>query len=152
MTRKNCLHRKDGDDTAITSMIEYLSITSILIGMMIIILFVTNAAFVETPSADLKFHHYVDVGNGVSVRIIDLYVIAPNNGTISTKFDLPDEVAGQDYFVELQGTGTGQTIIITDGNRLDTRISIAGIGVTRGVTGQTTGRGINRIFYNSKGV
>lgn len=152
MTEKNRLHGRNADERAVTTMLEYISITAVLMGMLIIILFVANSAFIETPSGDLKFHHYVDIGNGISVRIIDLYTIAPETGTISTKFDLPDEVAGDDYFVELQGTGTGQTISINDGSGVDISISIAGIGATKGVTGETTGRGINRIFYDSGGV
>ena len=41
-----------------------------------------------------------------------MYVTAPYNGTISTMFDIPDDVAGKDYFDEIgQGiTPTNQDI------------------------------------------
>ncbi|HMK15454.1 MAG TPA: hypothetical protein VK450_00885, partial [Methanomicrobiales archaeon] len=90
--------------------------------------------------------------NGMSVRIVDLYVIAPVNGTISTRFLLPRDVAGQDYFVRANITAEGkdQTIIVERGD-IFADINIAGIGATKGVTGNTTSSGWNVITYNSQG-
>ncbi|MBP2133757.1 hypothetical protein J2128_001711 [Methanomicrobium sp. W14] len=121
--------------------------------MLTVVMIVTNTSLIENPSNTLKYHSFVDIGNGVSARIVDIYVIAPETGRISTKFDLPDDVAGKDYWVKMDPylAGASQTIIITDGS-IRSRISIAGIGATRGVTGNTTGSGINRITYDSGGV
>jgi hypothetical protein len=140
-------------EEALSGLIEYLSITGILVVMLIIIIFAVNLALIETPAKTLKYHSYVDVGNGVSARIVDLYVISPGNGTVSTKFDLPNDVAGQDYFVQLDPllTGQDQMVIVTDGS-VSSSIAIAGIGATKGVKGNTTGGGLNRIIYKSGGV
>ncbi|WAI00420.1 hypothetical protein [Methanogenium organophilum] len=139
------------DDDGVSMMTEYLSITLLLVFMFVVMMFVVNAGLIEGPSDTLKYHSYVDIGNGVSVRMVDLYAIAPNDGTIRTQFDLPDNVAGEEYEVFLKGSEESQFIRVTDGSVL-AEIAISGIGATRGVTGQTTGGGYNIISYDSAGV
>ena len=139
------------DDDGVSMMTEYLTITSVLVAMFVIIMFVVNAGLIEGPSNTLKYHSYVDIGNGISVRMVDLYVIAPGDGTIRSHFDLPDEVAGEDYNVVLDGSEESQFIRVTDGSVL-AEVAISGIGASRGVTGNTTGSGYNMLTYNSSGV
>ncbi|MBN2733564.1 MAG: hypothetical protein JXQ82_01745 [Methanomicrobiaceae archaeon] len=150
---KTTLCLKRTDDVAVSTIIEYINITAVLIVMLVVVIFVTNAVLIEGPSDSLKYNSFVDIGNGVSVRIVDIYVIAPANGTITTNFDLPDDVAQKDYYVKMDPLleGAAQSIIVTDGN-VESRISITGIGATRGVSGNTTGSGINRLTYDSGGV
>jgi len=139
------------DDDGVSTMTEYLTITAVLVTMFVIMMVVVNAGLIEGPADTLKYHSYVDIGNGVSVRMVDLYAIAPGDGTIRTRFDLPDEVAGDEYEVWLDGTEESQYIKITDGD-VAAEVAISGIGATRGVTGRTTGGGYNLITYNSSGV
>jgi hypothetical protein len=138
-------------DSGITSLLEFVFATKILLVLFILMIFVSHAVFIEHPANTLKWHSYIDIGNGISARIVDLYLVAPQNGTISSKFDIPDDVVGYDYYVDVFGSETDQKIEVTDG-RLRSKISLAGIGATREVTGQTTGRGLNVITYNSSGV
>ena len=142
---------RDLDDDGVSTMTEYLTITSVLVAMFVVMMFVVNATLIEGPADTLKYHSYVDIGNGVSVRMVDLYAIAPGDGTIRTHFDLPDEVAGDEYEVVLKGSGGNQYIRVTDGSVL-AEVALSGIGATRGVTGRTTGSGYNLITYNSSGV
>jgi hypothetical protein len=146
------INREDGEN-AVTGLLEYVWVTGILLILFIFMIILANAVFIEEPSNALKYHSYVDIGNGISVRVVDLYLIAPGNGTIVSKFDIPDDVVGQDYFVELdkEKEGVAQRIIVTD-YQLRSTISLSGIGATRAVTGQTTGAGMNVITYNSSGV
>jgi hypothetical protein len=139
------------DEEAVTSLLEYVTITGILVVLLIITIFATNAVFMEGPANKLAYHSFVDIGNGLSTRVVDIYVIAPDNGTIATDFDIPDDVAGQDYAVDMDGSGGDQVVVISRGD-IRSRIAIAGIGATMGVTGSTTGSGINRLIYNSSGV
>ena len=143
---------KDNDE-AVSTVLEYMNITAVLVVLMILLTMFTNSVIIEDSSEKLKYHEFVDIGNGVSARIVDLYVIAPSNGRIVTSFDLPDDVAGEDYTVKMDpsATGAAQQIIVTDGN-VKSVISIAGIGATRTVIGNTTGNGLNRITYDSGGV
>jgi hypothetical protein len=139
------------DESGVANLVEYLTITGILMVLLIVTIFATDAIFMQGPADRLAYHSFVDVGNGISTRIVDIYMIAPDNGTITTKFDIPDDVAGQDYFVEMKENGGDQKVVVSRGGVRST-ISIAGIGATMGVTGNTTGSGINRLIYNSRGV
>ncbi|WP_298667420.1 hypothetical protein [uncultured Methanofollis sp.] len=138
------------DESGVTNLVEYVTITGILMVLLIVTIFATNAIFMQGPSDKLAYHSFVDVGNGISTRIVDIYVIAPDTGTITTDFDIPDDVAGQDYFVEMkEDLGDQKVVVSRDG--ITSTISIAGIGATMGVTGSTTGSGINRLTYDSRG-
>lgn len=141
------------DESGVTTLVEYIIITGILMVLLIFTIFATNAIFMQGPADRLAFHSFVDIGNGISTRIVDIYVIAPDNGTLTTDFNIPDDVAGTDYFVDMDigAQGSDQTVVVSRGD-VRSSISIAGIGATMGVIGNTTGSGINRLIYNSSGV
>jgi hypothetical protein len=136
------------DEEGVTRLMEYVIISGVLLVLMIVMMFTVNAVFMEGPADKLRYHAFVDIGNGVSTRIVDLYVIAPGNGTIETKFDIPDDVAGKGYFVDVGMTGASQAILVQGGS-IQSRIAIAGIGATKGVSGNTTGAGWNIIQFDS---
>jgi hypothetical protein len=138
------------NEEGVTRLMEYVIVSGVLLLLMVVMMFTVNAAFMEGPADTLRYHAFVDIGNGVSTRIVDLYVIAPGNGTISTKFDIPDDVAGKGYFVDVGMTGASQAIRVQGGS-IQSRVAIAGIGATKGVSGNTTGAGWNMIQYDSKG-
>ncbi|MDD3407563.1 MAG: hypothetical protein PHP13_05710 [Methanomicrobium sp.] len=150
---KNTYCRLRYDEDAVSTIVEYINITAVMVALLIVMMIVTNAVLIEGPSGSIKYHSFVDIGNGVSARIVDIYTIAPDSGRIETKFDLPDDVINKDYYVLMDPymIGASQSIIVTDGN-IKSKISIAGIGATRGVAGNTTGSGTNRITYDSGGV
>jgi hypothetical protein len=135
-----------------SNLIEYVSITGILMFLLVVMLLTVNSTFMEGPADQLSYAAFTDIGNGVSTRIVDVYVIAPYNGTISTQFDIPDDVAEKDYFVEIGSTiGSPDQVVEVSRDSIKSSISLAGIGSTRGVRGNTTGRGLNRISYSSEG-
>jgi hypothetical protein len=148
-TSRSPVKRPDPSD-GVTNLVEYISITGILLMLLLVVLFTVNSVFMEGPGDTLRYYSFTDIGNGMSVRIVDLYVIAPVHGTISTRFILPRDVAGQDYFVRADATGTDQAIVVERGD-VSSRIFISGIGATKGVTGNTTSSGWNLITYNSEG-
>jgi hypothetical protein len=146
------LKRPDPSD-GVTNLVEYISITGILLLLLVVVLFTVNSVFMQGPGDTLRYYAFTDIGNGMSVRIVDLYVIAPNSGKISTRFILPRDVGGQEYFVRAKVTtdqGQNQTIIVERGD-IYAEINIAGIGATKGVTGSTTSTGWNLITYDSEG-
>ncbi len=145
------LERPDPSD-GVTNLVEYISITGILLLLLVVVLFTVNSVFMQGPGDTLRYYAFTDIGNGMSVRIVDLYVIAPNSGKISTRFILPRDVGGQEYFVRAKITpeGQNQTIIVERGD-IYSEINIAGIGATKGVTGNTTSTGWNLITYSSEG-
>lgn len=141
------------NEEGVTRLMEYIIITGVLLLLMIVMMFSVNASLMEGPANKLRYHAFVDIGNGVSTRIVDLYVIAPGNGTIETKFDIPDDVAGKGYFVDvwMEGENRASQAIEVQGGSIKSKVAIAGIGATRGVVGNTTGAGWNMIQYDSKG-
>lgn len=148
ITSKMISRALDGD--AVSSMHEYLIISGILMLMMVILAFSFTTVLIEPQSRQLTEYAFIDIGNGVSTRIVDLYVIAPYNGTITTYFDLPDDVAGKDYYVSISSSATGDYVsVYRDTIKRD--VSLAGIGETMGVGGTTPGHGLNRISYRSEG-
>jgi hypothetical protein len=146
---RSTVKRTDPSD-GVTNLVEYISITGILLLLLVVVLFTVNSVFMQGPGDTLRYYAFTDIGNGMSVRIVDLYVIAPVHGTISTRFILPRDVAGQDYFVRADLSGPDQVIAVERGD-VSARINIAGIGATKGVTGNTTSSGWNLITYNSEG-
>jgi hypothetical protein len=86
--------------------------------------------------------------------MVDVYSVAPANGTVTTKFDIPNEILNRDYSVEIvPGVHPADQDVIVYRGDLRSRISLAGIGATLKGTaaGNTTGSGLNTIRYNSEG-
>ena len=151
-TTERPVARKQDPTEGVTNLVEYISITGILLLLLIVVLFTVNSVFMQGPGDTLRYYAFTDIGNGMSVRIVDLYVIAPVHGTITTRFNLPRDVAGQDYFVRanISKQGKDQTLVVERGD-VSSEINIAGIGATKGVSGNTTSNGWNLISYNSEG-
>jgi len=142
------------DDRGVANMIEYILISGILMCLFVVMLLMVNTNFMEGPANTIAYSAFTDIGNGVSTRIVDTYAIAPAIGNISSHFDIPDEVAGQDYFVEIGNTAgddpTAQTVTVWRSS-ISSGTAIAGIGSTLRAGGKTTGAGLNRISYDSEG-
>jgi len=139
-------------ESGVANLIEYIMISGVLMGLLIVMLLLVNTNIMENPANRLTYVAFTDIGNGVSTRIVDVYAIAPRDGTITTRFDIPDDIAGKDYFIEI-GPGVNpvdQDVMVSRGY-IETHIALAGVGATRGVAGNTTGKGMNKISYNSSG-
>jgi hypothetical protein len=137
-------------ESAVSHLIEYLLISSVLVILIIITVLTITPVFIDQPVNTLSDYAFIDIGNGVSTRIVDLYVIAPDYGNITSKFDIPDDVAGRGYFVEIFSDDSGDQLRVYRG-RIERHVSLAGIGTTLGVAGNTTGHGLNIIEYQSEG-
>jgi hypothetical protein len=144
-------HNKQDTESAVATMIEYLMISGVIMGLLIVVLLLVNTNIMENPANRLVYVAFTDIGNGVSTRIVDVYAIAPANGQVKTTFDIPDEIVGKNYFVEIE-QGEDSSVIVSRGY-LNSHISLAGIGTSNigKATGNTTGAGMNTISYNSVG-
>ena len=140
------------NESAVANMIEYLMISGVIMALLIVLLLLVNTNIMEDPANRLVYIAFTDIGNGISTRIVDVYAIAPIKGTVSTKFDIPDDIAGKEYSVEI-GPGANpvdQDVMVSRGY-IEAHIALAGIGASKAVAGNTTGRGMNIIRYNSGG-
>jgi hypothetical protein len=140
------------DESAVANMIEYLMITGVIMVLLIVMLLLINTNIMEDPANRLVYVAFTDIGNGVSTRIVDVYSIAPVTGSVVTKFDIPDEIVGKDYFVEIgPGANLADQEVVVSRGYVESHIALAGIGASKAVAGNTTGRGVNVIRYESGG-
>jgi hypothetical protein len=140
------------NESAVANMIEYLMISAVIMVLLIVMLLLVNTNIMENPANRVIYVSFTDIGNGVSTRMVDVYAIAPNDGDITTHFNIPDEIVGRGYFVELGAdTSSADQDITVSRGYLKAHIAIAGIAATRGVNGSTTGAGMNIISYDSEG-
>ncbi|MDI9633277.1 MAG: hypothetical protein QFX32_04380 [Methanolinea sp.] len=143
------------NESGVSQMLEYILITSILIIFFTITILTVTNTFIQDPADYLTYHAYTDIGNGVSTRIVDLFAIIPynSNAHIVSKFDIPDDVAGKDYIVEIvqgpPGSPDDRQIAIYGSGSIKSIISLSGIGKTVFGTaeGKTTASGLNYIEY-----
>jgi hypothetical protein len=146
------MNRSFDDESGVSHLIEYLIISGVLVILMIVTLLSLNLIFIENPTNQLSYYAFTDIGNGISTRIVDLYVIAPDYGNINTNFDIPDDVGGTGYMVDIESDPDllGLDTITTYRGSLSSVVSLSGIGATTGVSGHTTGSGLNIISYTSE--
>ena len=144
--------RKARREAGVSALIEYVMITTIMVILFVVILLQMNSTFMQGPAQTLQYNAFTDIGNGVSTRIVDVYAIAPPVGNITSSFPLPQDVAGQNYFVEVYtGSAAADQYVLVSQGSITSNISLAGISATRNVTGNTTAGGMNQISYNSGG-
>jgi hypothetical protein len=145
-------HKRQADDSAVANLIEYIMVSGVCMALLVVMLLLVNTNIMENPANRVIYVAFTDIGNGVSTRMVDTYSLAPINGTISSKFDIPDEIVGRGYVVDIEGDYTGQRVRVSRGS-LESTISLAGIGANEkgSAGGSTTGAGINKITYDSEG-
>jgi len=148
---RNTIDSHQQHEGGVSNIIEYILISSILLIFMVILLTTLNPLLIEGPMDQLTRHAYIDIGNGVSTRMVDLYIIAPDEGNIKTKYDIPDDVAGRGYVVMIEPASGGKDMLKISGDRMEIRMSLSGIGATLGVGGSTSSSGLNEIRYDSAG-
>jgi hypothetical protein len=147
-------HRNKQNNAAVVTLIEYVIVSGILMILFVVMVLLVNANIMMGPADTLSFYAFTDIGNGVSTRIVEVYSIAPQNGTLVTNFPLPTDVGGMNYFVAIEPSSNlnDQDIEVWRSD-ISSNISLAEIDLTtQGIaTGNTTGSGINTISYNSGG-
>jgi hypothetical protein len=145
-------NQRVNNEQAVANLIEYVMISGVLMTLLMIMMMLVNSSIMQTPADRLSYVAFTDIGNGISTRIVDVYAIAPADGSITTRFDIPDDIANKGYFVEIgPGANPVDQNVRVYRDFLSTEVSLAGIGATRGVAGNTTGTGLNTISFNSAG-
>ncbi|RQD83588.1 MAG: hypothetical protein D5R96_02720 [Methanocalculus sp. MSAO_Arc2] len=143
--------KKPCSSEAVANLIGYIIITAVLLVLLVMVMVITHDALIEKPAERLMYHSYVDIGNGISVRIVDIYTIAPENGSITSEINIPHDVLGVGYMITVRKSGVDQEIVVF-GDRTEAVISLAGTGVRRPVSLMSTPEGKTMIIYDSRGV
>ena len=152
MNHGNTRNYRCGED-GVATMIEYVSVSGVLMALFIVMMLLVNAYFMEGPVNTLTYAGFTDIGNGISTRIVDVYAVAPETGNLTSHYDLPDDIVGNSYGIEIVGDASGQTVQVMR-NSIVTSVAMAGVGASKhgSSVGNTTGAGVNKISYDSEGV
>ena len=140
------------NDSGASTLIEYVMISGVLMVLLCVIMLLLNFYFVQQPTDTMTYAAFTDIDNGVSTRMVDTYALAPERGDLISDYDIPDDILGHGYFVEVNGVSNAQEVTISRGAIIST-VALAGIGASaHGQSGgNTSGAGVNAICYNSTG-
>jgi hypothetical protein len=136
-------------DQAVNTLISYLVISGILMVLIVVTMIMVSNTVIERPADQLTYYSFIDISNGVSTRIVDVYSVPSDKSQviITSQYSIPETVAGRDYQVDISpytGTGESQEVTVSRGTQKST-VYISGIGASRAAGGSTTGRGIKQI-------
>ncbi len=90
------------DDSGVSSTMEFM--LSFIVAAAIFSYFVINLnnLFMGMPEDTVARNQYLDVGNDISTKLIDTYLVAPDYGDLTVNFDMPEEIVGQAYKVKVE--------------------------------------------------
>ncbi|MEA1957178.1 MAG: hypothetical protein U9N01_02350 [Euryarchaeota archaeon] len=85
------------DNRGVSTLTSYILISSIAIIFFGIIALTTTGTFIRGPSQIVMRGDFSDIGNDISTKIVDIYIVAPENGTLNTSLRMPTSVAMQEF-------------------------------------------------------
>ena len=149
--RRDCFDREE----AVSNAVEYVIVTGVMLILLVFTVILANYIFIEGPSDTLKHNSYLDTGERLSARIVDMHMLAPESGRIVTGVDVPREIAGKGYDIRvspaIDDSGTGQYLAVGDGQPAYA-LYVRGIETAPALKGNFTGDGEYTLEYDSEGV
>jgi hypothetical protein len=132
------------DEDGVAPTVEY--ILTFVVASSIFALLIMNFSplFISSPQYIVTRNQLADIGNDVSTKVIDTYLVAPDDGRITTYFDIPGTVAaGYTYNVSVvQMTGKDQddseVSVFTADRSIYVNTTLSGAGLTIPISGNTT--------------
>ena len=140
------------DDGAVSYSLEYIMISSVSILLFLSVIMLSGSILLDLPTDIAATQQFNDVGNDIGTKLIMFYLIAPENGTLSTPLDMLATIGGHTYMVKLSATNTTDQRVIIDADDLDLNISytINGIGASIPINGWTnSASGKHRLCFNN---
>ena len=110
------LQQTDEKEAAVSSMLEYTIITALLMLLFLTVTAVSDAAFITGPFETIRSQECSDVADALSVEIVDLAVLTPQQGTIAWRLNLPDCGGVRSYPVQIVPDSVGNTVDILVGD------------------------------------
>lgn len=147
------LHHIRKDDSGVSAVVEYILtflIASIIFSIMLLI---SYSMFIEGPQKSVEVLRYTDVGNDMTAKIIDTYLIAPRDGTILTSFDMPSSIAGKSYSVSVETSKNGwdkEVLVSSESGDVTMNVTLDGVNSTIPINGSTSSHNsTHNIWYHS---
>lgn len=126
------------DTSGMSTLTGYVVISIVAIIFFGIVAITTTGTFIERPGQIVMRGGYSDVGNDISTKIVDIYIIAPEKGKLNTSLRMPVSVARQEYEVDANVNQSDQTIKVSAlHTNIEVTVTINGIAHTVNVTGST---------------
>jgi len=85
------------DTSGISLMIEYVVITGVMTIFLFFIMTQLNGLLIEVPAKVAMKNQFEDVGNEIVAKLVDMALIAPQNGNVRTKLFMPYTVGDYDF-------------------------------------------------------
>jgi hypothetical protein len=129
------------DDSGVTAMLEYIItfVFAFIIFTMMLSMF--DGMFIRGPERTVSTIQFADVGNDVTAKILNTYLIAPSTGNVSTVFAMLETVAGKDYVLEIRTSANGwdkEIIVHSPYTQLNMSVTLNGVNSTIPIPGNTS--------------
>lgn len=128
------------DERGAVSIVQY--ILTFIMASFIFTLIILNfdSLFISGPQYIVARNQLADIGNDVSTKVIDTYLVAPDDGMVVTYFDIPSRLAaGYPYEIEVIRSGDDRELtVFTDNRRIYVNNTLNGASVTIPINGYTS--------------
>jgi uncharacterized protein YegL len=101
------------DNEAVSLLVEYVLITGVMTIFMFFIMTQLNSLFLETPSKVALKNQFEDIGNDIVAKLVDVALIAPENGNVRVKLFMPYSVGDYDFKAGFQTSGSDYVLELT---------------------------------------
>jgi hypothetical protein len=146
------------DQAGVNFVLEYIFTFMIASIIFSIMLMMANGLFIQGPEKTVSKVQFTDVGNDLTAKIIDTYLVAPtmpDQGNVSTGFDMPSTIAGKSYWVNVEPSSNSwdkwdkEVVVQSGSNDVVIKITLNGVNSTIPVTGNTSSSSAtHRIWYS----
>lgn len=143
------------NDSGVTAMLEYIITFVFAFIIFTVMLSMFDGMFIKGPERTVTTVQFADVGNDVTAKIMDTYLVAPVTGSITTVFGMPETAAGHDYRLDIRGSANGwdrEIVVYSQYSEQNLSVTLNGVNSTIPVSGSTSSMNETHIVkYDSWG-
>ncbi len=153
------------DEKGVSATVEYILTFVIASGIFTLLVLNFNSLFIESPQYIVTRNQMADIGNDVSTKVIDTYLVAPDEGSITTYFDIPttvaagytydisvEEITGKDPSME-ERVGKDRVVVIHTSNGIYVNTTLSGASLTIPIRGKTSSTSyLHNVVYDTNAV
>jgi len=98
---------------ATSVLVEYILISGILAVFMAFIMLQLNSLLVVTPTSTAMKNQFEDIGNQIATKLVDMALIAPQNGYVKAKIYMPYRIGQYDFKAAFTTVEGNKTLMLT---------------------------------------
>lgn len=137
---------------AVSTTLAYILFSAIFLVLYMIVLLNANDLLIKGPGNIVVKEQYRDIGNMISTKITDMYLIAPENGYIETEYRIPAEIGKESYIINADQANTDEIIEVKSASsEKSVSVTMNGIAGSMPINGTAYSSMSNhRISYDSR--